>query len=570
MRLPRTLSSVAVLVACYALAMIAAALWLPHEWDWAAWNVLGAGHAPTFDRDEIAIVDVPWTLADLSVDRRRIAGVLDDIVARKARPAAVVLDVQFGPCQTSPCQGTMAVAKTALIGAIRAAETIAPVYALEQPELDGSDTPTSLDAHDDDIYVALSGAAHTRFTKLASGGRFYRACYDVPVRDPSGAILAREHVWDMVERVAMRPEVFANAACDDDHVAVRLPGDPVAPAAAAVIAASSRGTLPADARLDGKFVIIGTLAADRQDPALPGPELLAWALGDALDRESGAGAERAYDTEPQGTMLALLVPAFSVFGVIAFVAVFYLLKGARLRALRPALPWLSAAGGATIGLAAFAAFEACLLAGGHVQPQVTLIALGIVLACALASLRAYQYLFDQTWTIESVPTETYDYDVFVSYAHDEGAWVFEHVYAPLRDARLPDGRKLNIFFDTSTIRYGTAWQEKITLSIEGSRIVVPVYSDTYFSRPYCKFEIMRAHLKWIKAGTESRCVLPIARGRPKIPATVSDIQSASLEDVPELVSVVVAEIVERISRLTQPDRQHAVKEASFFSPRPNP
>jgi hypothetical protein len=37
---PRFFGSVAVLVGTYVVAMIAAALWLPHEWDWAAFSPL--------------------------------------------------------------------------------------------------------------------------------------------------------------------------------------------------------------------------------------------------------------------------------------------------------------------------------------------------------------------------------------------------------------------------------------------------------------------------------------------------------------------------------------------------
>jgi hypothetical protein len=43
-----------------------------------------------------------------------------------------------------------------------------------------------------------------------------------------------------------------------------------------------------------------------------------------------------------------------------------------------------------------------------------------------------------------------------------------------------------------------------------------------------------------------RCVLPIMRGHPKIYATVDDIQA--LDDQPDLVQKIVAEIVERLSR----------------------
>ena len=547
--LPRWASRLVVLIGAYLAVMSAAALWLPHEWDWAVWDWLSAQRAPAFDASEIAIVDVPWTTADIALDRTRIAAFLNDLVAYKQSPTAVILDVQFGPCPTQPCEGRMASARQALIAAIHSAPF--PIYALEQPTLHSGDVATGLEPHDPAIYAVLTGAAHTRFTTLEGpSGRFYRACYDVPtLRDDKGNVVAVQPVWDMVQRVAKRAAKFAGDACDPNHIAVRLPADPVSPAKAVITKLSPQGTFPASAQFGGKDVIVGTIEFDHQDALLKGPELLAWSLSNALEPGTAADAESAYDTEPQGGMLLVLVPGFSALAVSAFVAIFFLLKGTRLRALRPALPWISAGAAAIVGLGILAVFEFWLLSLGHIQPQVTLIALGMLVAVMLASLRAFQYLFDQTWTIETLESEPNDYDVFISYGHDESAWVSKHVYAPLRDARLPNGRKLNIFFDTNSIRYGTAWQDKITLSIDGSRFIVPVYSETYFNRPYCMFEIMRAHLKWIKAGSESRCVLPIMRGNPKIPATVADFQAKSLDEVPNLVDLVVAEIVERLSRL---------------------
>ncbi|MDQ6941419.1 MAG: toll/interleukin-1 receptor domain-containing protein, partial [Candidatus Eremiobacteraeota bacterium] len=135
------------------------------------------------------------------------------------------------------------------------------------------------------------------------------------------------------------------------------------------------------------------------------------------------------------------------------------------------------------------------------------------------------------------------YDVFISYAHDEFSWVYENVFVPFKDARRRDGQKLAIFFDTSSIRVGSGWQDKISLAIDGSRFVVPVYSDAYFRRPYCRYEIKRAHRKWIVAGEGSRCVLPIMRGKPVILATVDDIQAASIDERPNLVADIIAEIV---------------------------
>ena len=183
--------------------------------------------------------------------------------------------------------------------------------------------------------------------------------------------------------------------------------------------------------------------------------------------------------------------------------------------------------------------------------------MGIALTAFLASLRAFQVLFEAQFGIGAPRPENFDYDVFISYAHEEGAWVSENVAAHFRnarlpDARLPEGRKLKIFFDTESIHYGAAWQDTISLAIDHSRFVVPVYSETYFSRPYCCFEIKRAHLNWINAGSDSRIVLPIMRGKPKILSTVRDIQATSIDEVPDLVQQIVSEIVARLAELGVP------------------
>jgi hypothetical protein len=243
----------------------------------------------------------------------------------------------------------------------------------------------------------------------------------------------------------------------------------------------------------------------------------------------------------------LLVPAFSVLTVLAYFGLFFALKRTRLRSLRHLSPWISVVLAATAGIAIVAAFEAWLFLSHHIQPQVSLIVLGVVVASGLSGVRSSQMLADEASAIDAEPAEQYDYDVFISYAHEERHWVFEHVFVPFRDARLPDGKKLSIFFDTSSIRSGTAWQSKLALAIDGSRFIVPVYSEAYFRQPYCRFEIMRAHRKWVLEGGESRCVLPIMRGHPTILATVDDIQALNIDDHPDLVSQHVAEIVTRIA-----------------------
>ena len=548
--MPRWAASLGVLAGVYVAIMLAAALWMPHEWDWAAFQWLSSRVPPAFS-GEVSLVDVDWDPTDIPSNRRRVAEFLNGLVASKQRPKAVVLDIEFDPCQSKPCGEPMESARDALVASIRSATRVFRVYATEEPNVGRDDVISGpLDPLDPQIYGALSGAAQTRFTSIPnSQGLFYRACYaDVPFVNESGDVQGSENVWSMIVRVLTPPKELGALACETNHIPVRL-GPKLSPAPPAVYHFTGARTFSSYSQFDDNtFVIVGTLKYDRSPfTDRSGPELVGWALSNALDGGSQVG-NSYYAAQPPNVWLLVLVPAFSGLALLAFVATFFQLKRTRLRSLRRLLPWISSAVAAAFGIALFAAFELWMLVSHKIQPQVSLISLGVVLTSGLSGLRAFQVLLDEESSIDPLPTETYDYDVFISYAHEEGAWVSENVYGAFRDAVLPDGKKLSVFFDTSSIRAGTGWQTKLALAIDGSRFIVPVYSDIYFTKPYCRFEIMRAHRKWVLAGDESRCVLPVMRGHPKIYATVDDIQALSLDDHPDLVQQHVCEIVERVSR----------------------
>jgi hypothetical protein len=118
---------------------------------------------------------------------------------------------------------------------------------------------------------------------------------------------------------------------------------------------------------------------------------------------------------------------------------------------------------------------------------------------------------------------------------------------PFKKARLSNGRPLQIFFDTDSIPGGSAWQDNICIALDASKVVLLVYTEAYFTRPYCRFEARRALRKWINEGPESGSVLTVARGVRNPPAWISDIQFASIDDHPDLIERYVDEIVERLS-----------------------
>jgi hypothetical protein len=573
----------AILVGIYLAVMIALTLWMPVWFDVDArfFSRVDALVPPRLS-PQVALVDVrDWGPTKIVVDRETIAQFLQGFVTHpQQRPQAIVIDIEFDPCQLTPCPQPMETARSQLIRSLDAAAAHnIKVYLAEGVETDLNDHVVSLDTpdpeiyahfdvkrpdrHEAEIYSHFTDAAQTHVAPLANGlGYFYRRCY--PVRLMNGYSL---ELWSMVTRVQMAGAEAADTACDTEHTALRYGASiaPLGPDGYAIISPptgysiTASSPFPADADFDGRYVIVGTVRCDRIglvncDRPPPGtsgwsgPELLAWALSDDLESgESSSNRYGYYKTRPNNAALLLLVPAFSALVALAFTAWFFLLRRLELREMRRFLPWVAAALSLVVGLAVFAGFEAwMMLSQTSIQPQVTLISLGMVLSATLCGVRGNQIEFQQLYSLEPRAAEGYDYDVFISYAHDEGAWVYEHVYAPFREAKLPNGQKLSIFFDTTEIRGGTDWQTKISLAIDASRFIVPVYSESYFRKPYCRYEISRAHRGWIHAGAESRRVLPVMRGHPKILESVDDIQAVSIDDQPDIVEQYVSEIIARL------------------------
>jgi hypothetical protein len=571
-RVPMWVRQTAILIGIYVALMYVLTSWMPmwHDWDWRFFQGVSAKHTPTIS-SKISLIDVrSWDPGNRPADRRTVGRFLHQLVASKQHPKVVILDIEFGPCQSNPCgDPTWNSARTALEeGLAEAAHAGINVYAAEgiQPGRAGQDEASGVDPHDPDIYTLLAGAAQTHVTPVpGSSGLFYRVCYEVPRTDQNGTPIsgATEAVWAMPWRVM--PDFDVTQACDTEHLplfkgATIAPLDRTGRANLAPPNYSITNTNPFPSGpgvLKDQYIVVGTVQYDRpKDSDRSGPELVAWELSDVLEGEGPRNTLQAhYEARPQNGMLLVFVPAFSALMALTFTAWFFLLRRLQLRGTRRFLPWVAAVLALAVALVVFATFEAWMLAENWIQPQVTLISLGMVLAAALCGVRGNQIEFQQLYNLDPMPVEKHDYDVFISYAHDEGAWVYEHVYAPFRDAKLPSGQKLSIFFDTTEIRGGTDWQSKISLAIEGSRFIVPVYSDIYFQRPYCRFEISRAHRKWINAGEESRCVLPVMRGHPKILVSVDDIQGISVDDQSDIVEQYVLEIVTRLSRAASPGGQ---------------
>ncbi len=593
-KLPLWLRQTAVLIAVWVVAMVVVSRWTPWmELD--QWLFVRASHAGQL-ASSITVVDVqPSPAGDPLATRRLITDFLKGLANSKQQPAAVMLDFTFDPCQT-PCEGPRKSVRDALVAAIAGARGAhIAVYAtqnLTPSSVDpyGRETTGALEDLDPDIYGAqgLAGAAGHTLVHVAdgSGMAFYHPCYrdvtmpagDRDVTGPAPTGLARgEDLWALVWRVQPNFDV---SVCETHPVTFSVgPRLSAADAAYSTIprtpptfyTITPSDPFPAGMDLND-YVIVGTLEQDTLNtdaqlagtPAgavweklhgpgslnIPGPELLAWALSDRLAqiKASGAPAGAYHTVHPLGRALYPLVAAFSGMTVLAFVACFHFLRRFRLKAARRRLPWIAAAASLAIGIGAFAAMELLMSVGLHQdQPQVTLISFSIALSAVLSGVRGSQMMTD----LGPEEDERYDYDVFISYSHDDTSWVRQNVYAPLAKAKLPNGKPLSIFFDKSAIYIGDDWRKKLTLAVLNSRFVIAVYSENYFRRQgkgYCIFELDCAYNTWIQRGKASRSLLPVMRGTVEVPPEYGQAQFVSLDDEPDIVERLCAEIVERLSR----------------------
>lgn len=554
-RVPAWLRHSAVLVAIYIAVMFAVAhLYWWHDWDWRVYEWLAP--VPEFSH-EIATVD--YHISDPQ-QRERHRRTLATFIASASRqhPLALILDIPFVQCSDAPCVASARTLELALRDAVRAGVR---VFATVSQAGQNDPSMPSSSPLDPSIYAALTGYGHTVAVPVREndatliGDLYYVECY------PSAANLFSDRVgappqdvWALIDVVRHPGDISGRAQtrtrqCDGN---VKIPARYGPPIGTLHLGTQYQITdadpVPARADFANRYVVIGEPDVDTGGATQhSGSDLLAWVLSDDLARDEFD----QMSVQTEGTALRVLVPAFSLVTVLASAALFFLLRRTRLREFRNRLPWIVGTLSFIVGMAALALFEYSMHSGSQqaIQPQVSLISLGVLTAAVLSGVRTKQFQFEELWDVSDPGSpERYDWDVFISYAHDETAWVKQHVYEPFRRARLHDGRALEIFFDTSSIRYGADWASKISRSIAHSRFIVPVYSDIYFTRPYCRFEITRALRKWINAGEESRCVLPIMIGHPNILDTVDDIQAKSIDDDPNLVEEVIAEIVGRLSR----------------------
>jgi hypothetical protein len=272
--------------------------------------------------------------------------------------------------------------------------------------------------------------------------------------------------------------------------------------------------IPAEALVT--YAIIGSIAEDSDNVLRrPGPLLVAWALSDLVAGKASVAREPL--NHPAALLGLAALAALLAWG--AFELAFRTVRGR----IAPAR-WSTLTSGLASG--AFLLAVALLLGtGGIVLLAGRVIPIAYPAACAglgafFAWLGARRWIADERVRREltgSGEERAVQYDVFVSYAHDPAenrAWVKNAIVAPLAALRHADGAPYRIFFDEAAIKVGTRWKSEIELALLGTRCFVPVYSERYFERPYCREEMEIADQLRIEGRLS---ILPVARTVDGIP-----------------------------------------------------
>jgi len=87
--------------------------------------------------------------------------------------------------------------------------------------------------------------------------------------------------------------------------------------------------------------------------------------------------------------------------------------------------------------------------------------------------------------------EGYEYDIFVSYAHDDNAgsnWVDNYIKYFKRQMKDCGIQNVEFFLDSTSLSRTGIIIDEIKTAIEKSAMLLIIYSDTYLTRPFCLLE----------------------------------------------------------------------------------
>lgn len=488
-----------------ALSAVAFGTGVWQEADWKLYEATSSQQAPAWP-DDLAVIDVPHD-PDVAVFRARLAQLMTLLAAQApAAPRAVVLDVQF----TARSEGLPEL--TQVLRALQQAGS--KVYAAVDPRhpSNAQPWPGFMAEHARPLYEGvLDGMGHTLFEQHGSVLKY----------DPRLALGEGVSLNSLVIRVA--EEHFQRPLNAPDQPLLLHLGEPHKLRANGARFEQGRLTaLAAGGGVDlrNRVVIIGSLGADRMPgAAASGPEYLAWALAARAARADTAEARLLAN-------LSLLAGMTVVLAGLAVAAAWWAYHRAARCARR--MLWMCAAA-LVLPLLVLGIAVAALRATGLVLGQLTLPVLGVVLAVVLAALYTWRY---RLWAAVAggAPSAKRAYDVFVSYSRSDPAhvqWVRDQVVLPLRAMTHPQGHRLRVFFDTHEIKVGDNWFAELLNAVGGSRCFLPVYSDDYHAKHFCRFELEAAVKRHIQG---TMAMVPVRCGDARVPDAAAGVQYVSAGD----------------------------------------
>ncbi len=227
-------------------------------------------------------------------------------------------------------------------------------------------------------------------------------------------------------------------------------------------------------------------------------ELLSWAIAEGLPDSPIPLFKPA--------IMWLLIILFSAVAVLTFVPTW---RAVKTKAF--ALP-VSCVVAFIASFALLVLFDVVLFKQHVIYTELTLVLIGIVTGIGVSFIWSLETIRHERFLVllRSAAKVVERFDVFVSYARtpENSAWVESNLVTPLTQATCADGRQVRVFFDRSSIATGMDWYQRLVDGIEGSRYFVPVYSDGYFNRYYCRDEI---ELAILRRNEQADFVRPLSR-----------------------------------------------------------
>jgi TIR domain len=431
-----------------------------------------------------------------------------DPAGLRPKPDSIVFDIAFLKANSAASPQCVA----PLIAELHAAElTGVKIYGaldLENPNSGGSISgnieldPNYEDNHDERIYAEFAGKGHTEFsadpTRRATPLIYYPKVVIMPAAGSGTAGSVAPCALPIVAVGQADDQCLPLISLNQQAEVVNV----VVPLGAGTSFERTRTlyeqAVRKPAALAGQLVLIGD---ERIDYAAGDPrskfEMLAWAMSQSLASLHGRPYPRVLIDE--NIMLALAIGG-AILAFAAFAFVFTLLRGKRFRLVAATIFSLAVPSAAIAAVVAFLGSQNELYSQVGLPSLAVLITAGVSLWAGIASIRGDLFVTSLQDHTKAVAER---YDVFISYARtpENAAWVEEHVLGPLARARMPDGKPLRIFFDRQSIKVGFSWYKTIVESIYGSRFFLPVYSEGYFDRPFCREEMDIAMLRQVEMGT---------------------------------------------------------------------